>query len=174
MSLRTELAVLAEARWPEPGDGPPPGVPGFVHSSFNPLVAAVADRCLLRRHGSRPAPPETGPRTAVVLVSRGGDRVSSEHVAGAVAAGDRIGPLFFFQSVPNSVAGHLAARWGLAGPLVCLCPTGDPLSDARAQADLLIADGDADEALLVLIEQADGNGAADQAYALVVGRGGRR
>ena len=34
--------------------------------------------------------------------------------------GDRVGPLLFFQSVPNAVAGHVAARWGLTGPVVCL------------------------------------------------------
>ncbi|MEV6798019.1 beta-ketoacyl synthase chain length factor [Micromonospora rifamycinica] len=142
--------VLAQARWPEPGDGPPPPLPGFVHSTFAPLVAAAAGRCLQRR----PAPAPAGTRCAVVLVSAAGDRPSAAHVRSVVAAGGRVGPLFFFQSVPNSVAGQVAARWGLTGPVVCLSPTGDPRADATAEAELLLYDGDADEALLVLIDEA--------------------
>ncbi|OZV81840.1 hypothetical protein CA850_10830 [Micromonospora echinospora] len=162
------MRVLAEARWPEPGDSAPPTVPGFVHSTFPPLVVAVADRCLTRRHGDAPAPPPVGARTAVLLVSASGDRASAAHVHDTVAAGGRPGPLFFFQSVPNSVAGHVAARWGLGGPVVCLSPTADPRADGTAEADLLLHDGDADEALLVLIEQtADG----DHAVAVLLGQG---
>ncbi|RGC67584.1 hypothetical protein C5N14_17545 [Micromonospora sp. MW-13] len=148
------LRVLAQARWPEPGDGAPPALPGFVHSAFSPVVAAVADRCLTRRHGERPAPEPVGVRTAVVLVSAAGDRASAEQVHATVAAGGRPGPLFFFQSVPNSVAGHVAARWGLGGPVVCVAPTGDPLAEGTAEAELLCHDGDADETLLIMIEQA--------------------
>ncbi|MFE9202299.1 beta-ketoacyl synthase chain length factor [Micromonospora sp. NPDC007230] len=168
MTATSGLRVLAEARWPEPGDGSPPPVPGFVHSAFPPLVAAVADRCLTRRHGARPVP--AGTRTAVVLVSASGDRASAEHVRATVAAGGRIGPLFFFQSVPNSVAGHVAARWGLDGPVVCLSPTGQPRADGTAEAELLLYDGDADEALLVLIEQAP-DGTPGEATAVLLGEG---
>ncbi|MGN9810281.1 beta-ketoacyl synthase chain length factor [Micromonospora sp. BQ11] len=167
-------AVLAEAAWPEPGDGPPPPLPGFVHSDFNPLVAAVAERCLTRAYGQRPAP--DGARTAVVLVSADGDRASAAHVRATVADGGRPGPLFFFQSVPNSVLGYVAARWGLGGPVVCLAPTGDPRRDGYAEVDLLLYDGDADAALLVLIAHApDDGGAGDpdrgRAVAVLLGGG---
>nr|WP_320064930.1 hypothetical protein [Micromonospora sp. RTGN7] len=145
--------MLAEARWPEPGDDAPPTLPGFVHSTFSPVVAAVAERCLTRRHGERPAPQPVGVRTAVVLVSAAGDRSGADHVHATVARGGRPGPLFFFQSVPNSVAGHVAARWGLGGPVVCVAPIGDPLAEGMAQAGLLRYDGDADETLLIMIEQ---------------------
>ncbi|MEU6077684.1 beta-ketoacyl synthase chain length factor [Micromonospora sp. NPDC047074] len=152
------LTTLAEAAWPEPGDGAPPPVPGYVHSRFAPLVAAVAERCLTRAYGRRPVP--DGERTAVVLVSAAGDVASAAHVRATVAAGGRPGPLFFFQSVPNSVAGHVAARWELGGPVLCLAPTGDPRAEGAAEVDLLLHDGDADRALLVLIEQApDDSGA---------------
>ncbi|MFJ6194576.1 beta-ketoacyl synthase chain length factor [Micromonospora sp. NPDC092111] len=160
------IRVLAQARWPETGDSAPPPLPGFVHSPFAPLVAAVAGRCLERRE--RPAP--AGTRCAVLLVSAAGDRPSADHVRAAVAAGGRIGPLFFFQSVPNSVAGHVAARWGLDGPVVCLSPTGDPRADATAEAELLLHDGDADEALLVLIEEAP-DGTPTGAVAVLLGGG---
>jgi 3-oxoacyl-(acyl-carrier-protein) synthase len=85
-----------------------------------------------------------------------------------VDAGTRIGPLLFFQSVPNSVAGHVAAEWGLGGPVVCLCPTGDARADGMAQARLLIDDGDADEALVVWVEQAGADGSAE---AVLVSKG---
>lgn len=159
------VRVLAEARWPEAGDRDVPQVPGFVLSSFNPLLAAAADRCLRRHFGEPPA--EAGARTAVIVVSGSGDAVSADHVARTVDAGARVGPLFFFQSVPNSIAGHVAARWGLAGPVVCLCPTGDPMAEGLAEASLLIEDGDADRALIVLVEQSE----VDESSAVLVGEG---
>jgi 3-oxoacyl-(acyl-carrier-protein) synthase len=151
--MSVALQVLARAAWPEPGDTELPQVAGFVLSSFNPLVAEAAERCL-RRFG---APPPEG--TAVIVVSASGDRESAEHVARAVDAGERVGPLFFYQSVPNSIAGHLAARWELGGPVVCLCPTGEPAEDGLSQAASLIEDGDAAAALIVLVEQSEGGGA---------------
>lgn len=163
MSVR----VLAEARWPEAGDREVPQVPGFVLSSFNPLVAAVADRCLRRHFGEPPVAAEVGERTAVIVVSGSGDAASAEHVARTVDAGARVGPLFFFQSVPNSIAGHVAARWGLAGPVVCLCPTADPMTEGLAEASLLIDDGETDRALVVLVEQSD----VDESSAVLVGEG---
>ncbi|MEV4517178.1 beta-ketoacyl synthase chain length factor [Dactylosporangium sp. NPDC049525] len=143
--MRAGLEVLAAGSWPEPGDEELPKLAGFVHSSFNPLVAATAGRCLQRRLES--APPAV---TAIVLVTSLGDVASATHVAEAVDAGGRVGPLFFFQSVPNAVAGHVAARWRLTGPVVCVDSTDAGLTVAR----LLLADGDADEVLVILLEQA--------------------
>jgi 3-oxoacyl-(acyl-carrier-protein) synthase len=145
--------VLAEVGWPRGEE--PPSVPGFVVSSFSPLVAELARRCLTARHGEPPAPGDIGGRTAIVLVTASGDAASTRHVADAVDTGGRVGPLLFFQSVPNSVAGHVATRWGLRGPVLCLCPTGEPRADGLAQARLLIDDGDADEVLVVLVEQTE-------------------
>jgi 3-oxoacyl-(acyl-carrier-protein) synthase len=135
-------------------DGAQPPLPGFVVSSFSPLVAAAADRCLTARHGNPPVVEELGERTAIVLVSGSGDAQLAAHVANAVDTGARIGPLLFFQAVPNSVAGHVAARWGLRGPVACLCPVADATAEGLAYARLLIEDGDADEVLVVAVEQA--------------------
>lgn len=146
-----DLVVLAEGYWPEPGDdvaAGPPSLPGFVLSTFNPLAAVAADRCL----SALSEPPRE--RTGIVLVSDG-DRTSAEHVRQAVAEGKRIGPLFFFQSVPNSVAGLIAAKWQLRGPVVCVTDGG------LDEAALLIGDGDADQVLIVDIE-------AEQATARIV------
>jgi 3-oxoacyl-(acyl-carrier-protein) synthase len=161
--------MLAAGHWPEPADDRvvgPPAVPGFVGSSFSPLVAVAAERCLRARYGEPPLPQPN--RTAVVLVSAGGDLASARHVHQTVAQGKRLGPLYFFQSVPNSVAGHVAARWGLAGPVVCLNPTGEPEAEGLAQAALLLADGDADQVLVVRVEQQP---EAEHAAALLVSGG---
>jgi hypothetical protein len=140
------MKTLAEGRW---DGGDPPGVPGFVGSAFNPMVAAAAERCL--------AQVDTEPLTGIVLVSDG-DRAGAEHVEQAVAEGKRIGPLYFFQSVPNSIAGWIAAKWELRGPVVCVTNGG------RDEAELLLADGDAERVLIVQVT-------ADQAFAQIVSGG---
>lgn len=163
---RTELSAV---RIPQ-GTVPPP-LPGFVVSSFSPYVAAAAERCLAARHGNPPAADDAGRRTGIVLASGSGDTRMAAHVANAVDTGGRIGPLLFFQAVPNSVAGHVAARWGLGGPVVCLAPTGEPKADGLAYARLLIEDGDADEVLVLGVEQA---GSTATAHAVLVSEGESR
>ena len=168
-TLIPELRVVTDSHWPQPGDDAlagPPSLPGFIGSSFSPLVAVVADRCLQSLYGEVAA--KQGQKVGIVLVSRSGDRASAEQVHKAVADGKRVGPLYFFQSVPNSVAGYVAARWGLHGPVVCLSPAGDARQAGFDQAALLIADGDADQVLVVLVEQAS---QGDTAVALLVSGG---
>jgi hypothetical protein len=139
------LAVLADAAWPAGGEEPP-RLAGFIHSTFNPVIAAVAGRCLAGRPESAPAT-----NTGIVLVSDLGDVGSAAHVATAVDAGARIGPLFFFQSVPNAVLGHIAAAHGLTGPVSCVCDAPAGLDAARG----LLADGDADRVLLIALDHHD-------------------
>ncbi|WP_280665311.1 MULTISPECIES: beta-ketoacyl synthase chain length factor [unclassified Kitasatospora] len=161
------LVVLVSAHWPTgPQDTVTP-VPGFILSGFSPLVAEVADRCLRERPARRPE------RTGVLLASVRGDTVTPELVAAALAEGRPVAPLLFYQSNPNAVAGHVAARWGLCGPVVCTAPPGDGpqsvLADALGCAALLIADGDADEVLVVVADQGRAAGDTDHAVALLVG-----
>lgn len=76
MSTAGTTAVLARASWPEAQDdveAGPPRLPGFVVSSFSPLAAEAADRCLRRHYGEAPAPAQAREHTAVVVVSRLGD-----------------------------------------------------------------------------------------------------
>lgn len=163
-------AVAAEAHWSEASDGPPPRIAGFVVSAFSPLVAAVADRCLAAAHGSRTAgDPRRLARTGLVLASAGGDRDTAQAVARAIADGVRVPPLLFFQSNPNAVAGHIAARWGLRGPIGCLrtAAAGDALADACAAADLLLLAGEADEVLAVAAEAGAGTPGEARARLLV-------
>jgi len=175
MSTASRLTVLSEYRWPPEPDRELPMLPGYVLSSFSPLVAAAAEGCLAGHYADPSAEPSRQ-RTAVLLVTAGNDVVSADHVRDKVAAGRRPGPLFFFQTAPNSVVGQVTERWGLGGPVVCISPVGDPLADGLAEADLLLDDGDADEVLLILAEQGDpaaGDGpeAADRAHALLLSAG---
>lgn len=170
VELPAGLAVAAAAGWPQPGDGAPKPLAGFVVSTFSPLAAEVAERCLRAAHGEPPAAPARGERTAVVVVSVRGDVATNTAVAQAVDAGRPAPPLLFFQSVPNAVAGYVARRWGLYGPVVCLSPVADPLADGLAEAALLLDDGDADEALVLAVEPACLDGERDTALAVLVAR----
>ena len=155
------LRVCSSAAWPETGaDGEVPALGGFIDSSFSPLLAEVAGRAL-RRRGQ---PGEPGTVTAIVMVTALGDVTSAARVAAAVDAGQRVPPLQFFQAVPNAVAGHLAARWQLTGPVVCVSGT----TAALEVAALLIGDADADEALVVRVDLAVTDGDEDRAAAILV------
>lgn len=163
------LVQLAKAQWNAADGTPLAPLPGFAESTFTRLVAHVADDCLRQVYEQPPLGPGRGRRTAVVLVSTWGDLGTDAAVATAVDRGRRVPPMLFFQSVPNSVAGRVAATWGLTGPVVCVSPVGDAATDALDLAELLLADGDADEALLVQVEQACLDGASDHALALLIG-----
>ncbi|HEY0638897.1 MAG TPA: beta-ketoacyl synthase chain length factor [Pseudonocardiaceae bacterium] len=162
-------AVLARAEWPDRPADELPQIAGFVVSAFNPLVAEVAERCLRPVYGEPPADPARGARTGIVLASVRGDVTTARTVAEAVRTGSRVPPLLFFQSNPNAVLGYVAARWGLAGPVVCTAPTGDALDDGLSVAALLVEDGDAAEVLVIAADLAAGDGATDHAVAVLVG-----
>lgn len=159
-----ELTVLATAEWSGPNQ--PQAVAGFVVSAFSPLVAEVAERCLSAHHGAPPGDRDTG----VVLASVHGDVTTADAVADALREGRRVPPLLFFQSNPNAVLGHVTARWGLAGPVVCTSPAGDPLADGLAVADLLITDGAAGRVLVIAADLAGREHDTDHAVALLVER----
>jgi Beta-ketoacyl synthase, N-terminal domain len=155
------LTVCASASWPEMGtDGEVPALAGFIESNFSPLLAEVAARALR----SRAQPPGAGNVTAIVMVTALGDVTSAVRVAAAVDAGKRVSPLMFFQSVPTAVAGYLAARWQLTGPVVCVSGTRAGLDVAA----LLIDDADADDVLVVRVDLAVAAGDQDRAAAILV------
>ncbi|HEY2796057.1 MAG TPA: hypothetical protein VGJ28_27075, partial [Micromonosporaceae bacterium] len=146
------FVVLSGGVWPaSPADVEPPGVAGFIVSSFSPLAVEAAERAMRAYVGAPPdgeQPPEQ-PVTAVIIVSSAADDVSARAVADAVDVGGRIGPLMFFQSVPTAVAGYIAARWHLTGPVVAISPAaGDAITAAADAAGFLFDDGDAERALL--------------------------
>ena len=152
------LTVTSSASWPESdSDGEVPALAGFIDSSFSPLVAEVAARILRDRE-------ESDRVTAVVAVTALGDVTSASRVAAVVDAGRRVPPLQFFQSVPNSVVGHLAARWHLTGPVACVTGTAAGLD----MAGQLIEDADADQALVVRVDLNVTDGGRDRAAAVLV------
>jgi Beta-ketoacyl synthase, N-terminal domain len=165
--LPGHLAVLARAVWPEADQDPLPGLAGFILSSFSPLVAELAERCLRRYFGSPPADRRRAEQTAIVLASMTGDVATAVAVAQAVDQGRSVPPLLFYQSNPNAVAGYVAARWGLAGPVVCTIPASRGLTDALDVATLLTEGGDAAAVLVILADQRREDG--DTGTALLVG-----
>jgi hypothetical protein len=144
--------VLARAHFPAAEGDTLPQIAGFVQSSFSPLVAEVADRCLRARHGEPPAVPEHAGSTALVLASARGDTTTNETAQDTAGAGGRVPPLLFFQSNPNAVLGWVAARWQLDGPVLSIAPAGDLMADAQHVAGLLMADGEAAEVLVIVAE----------------------
>jgi len=155
------LTVSSSASWPETdADVAITPLAGFIDSNFSPLVAEVAGRVLR----GRDQPQAPGTVTAIVIVTALGDVTSAARVAAVVDAGGRVPPLQFFQSVPNAVAGYLAARWQLTGPVVCVSGTSAGLDVAA----LLIGDADADEALVVRADLAGTDGGHDHAAAILV------
>ena len=155
------LTVSSSASWPETeADREVPALAGFIESNFSPLLAEAAARALRRRVQPR----LSGTVTAIVLVTALGDVTSAACVAAAVDAGRRVPPLLFFQSVPTAVAGYLAARWQLTGPVVCVSGTRAGLDVAA----LLIDDADADEVLVVRVDLAVADGDQDRAAAILV------
>ena len=157
------LVVLSAASWPEASnDDEVPPLAGFIESTFSPLLAEVAARVLRRR----PDPKAPGAVTAIVMVTALGDVTSATRVAAAVDAGKRVSPLLFFQSVPNAVAGYLAARWDLTGPVVCV----SGISAGLDIAALLIDDADADEALVIRIDLGVASDGLDRSAAILVAR----
>ena len=169
-----ELVALARSAWPTPAQATLPAVPGFIVSSFSPLAAHLAEACLLQYFGRPPADPVLGRRTGVVLASATGDIATAAAVARAVDEGRPVPPLLFYQSNPNAVAGHIAARWGLEGPVVCTIPARRGLADAVDSAALLIEGGEAAAALVILADQGwpgDGGGtpAVDSGTAVLIG-----
>jgi Beta-ketoacyl synthase, N-terminal domain len=157
------LVVLSAASWPEAtADDEVPPLAGFIESTFSPLLAEVAARALRRR----PEPTVPGVVTAIVMVTALGDVTSATRVAAAVDAGQRVSPLLFFQSVPNAVAGYLAAHWDLTGPVVCV----SGMSAGLGIAALLVDDADADEALVIGIDLGVAGDGLDRAAALLVTR----
>jgi hypothetical protein len=166
--------VLARSAWPAEPPAALPAVPGFIVSSFNPLAAHLAELCLLQYFGGAPADPARGRQTAVVLASSTGDVATAVAVARAVDQGRAVSPLLFYQSNPNAVAGHIAARWGLEGPVTCTIPARRGLADAVDSATLLIEGGEAAAALVILADQGrpgddDAIPAGDSGTALLIG-----
>jgi hypothetical protein len=155
------LTVSSAGCWPETSaDSEVTALAGFIDSRFSPLLAEAAGRALRRR----PEPRAPAGVTAVVMITALGDITSAARVAAIVDSGQRVPPLHFFQSVPNAVAGYLAARWRLTGPVVCVSETSAGLDIAA----LLIEDADADEALVVRVDLAVAAGDRDHAAAILV------
>lgn len=124
-----------------------PGVPGFIESTFNPLVYGVARPCL--RHTAM-----IGARTAMVLGSLMGDTTTADLHSRRLIDGKVHNPLLFMQATANSVMGYLAAEFGVTGPALSISNPGDPVAPLLDTAELLLAEGELDHVLVIGVELA--------------------
>lgn len=141
-------AVIATVCLDDPADLP--GVPGFIISTFSPLVNEVARVCL-RSPGVGAV---SGPHTALLLGTVFGDSTTSDTASRKLVAGDVHNPLLFYQSVPTTILGNVARDYGITGPMICLSTMSKPFAELRAMADLLFLGEDITQALLIEIELA--------------------
>ncbi|KUF16799.1 hypothetical protein [Streptomyces silvensis] len=137
-------------------DASAPPVPGFVESTFSPLVHAAVHRCL----GA--APPGDGARTAIVLASTVGDATTLDTGSRSLVAGQAHQPLLFMQSTANAILGRLAVDLAVTGPLLSLSTAvpGGIAGELLTTGALLLETGEADRVVLVGVELAAGDRAA--------------
>lgn len=126
----------------------PESVPGFVVSSFNPMVNAVAGACAEELSEAERA------GTALLLATVLGDIVTADTASLRLAEGHHHNPLLFYQSIPNAILGHVARRYGLAGAVTCVAGFADVVGEALEVAEIALLSSDAEQVLLVYVEQA--------------------
>lgn len=126
-------------------DAAAPALPGFVESTFNPLVHQAIERCLT-------AQPGDGSRTAMVLASTMGDATTLDTGSRLLVAGQVHNPLLFMQSTANAILGRLSCEFAITGPLLSLSTTDDLAGELLATAELLLEDEELDRVVIVGVE----------------------
>ncbi|ALS57999.1 beta-ketoacyl synthase N-terminal-like domain-containing protein [Rathayibacter toxicus] len=94
----------------------PPAVPGFILSQFAPSVLDAANRAL--RDAALTEAERT--LTGILLLTPCGDSETRDIVKQILDEHRRLSPLLLVQSTPTSIAGKIAADWGLTGPITTL------------------------------------------------------
>lgn len=160
-----------------PGDPELPVVPGFVASTFNPLVREAVRRCVGEpsEGGGNPLVGPYPDTTAVVLATVAGDATTSDLASRNLVSGRVHNPLLFFQSVTTSILGHLTIEYGLTGPVSCVAVDDGLAERAWHTAELLLeTEPELDQVLLIGVELAV-NPRTRQAYDHLarLGRSGR-
>jgi hypothetical protein len=152
----TEPGDVEHSQWdPARPSGARP-IPGFIESSFNPLVYAAVRR-LFDSGAFR-----GGDKTALLLGSMFGDATTTDLASRLLIQGKPDNALLFYQSVVNSVVGYIARDMGISG--TTLCQSGGGLTSMLLeQASLLLASGDANQVILVGAEVA-GSEKSDQLW----------
>jgi len=137
-------------------DEPATPVPGFLNSDFAALIRTVAHACVGPPDGSHRLV-GLGDDTALVLASIWFDIDSLERAAELVRSGKPVHPLLFHQTVPTPALGVVARDYGITGPVWCVAANGDPLAEALASTEPLLAGGEV-RAVLVLAVEIAGRG----------------
>jgi Beta-ketoacyl synthase, N-terminal domain len=123
-----------------------PPVPRFVESSFPRLIAYAVDQVT--------AALDEGGTTGFVLATAFGDVTTADVASRRLVGGQAHNPLLFYQSIPNSILGHLSKASHLTGPLCCLSAPAMLLTHALVTAELTLMEGAADRILIVGVDLA--------------------
>jgi len=125
-----------------------PSVTGFIESNFNLAVSHAVNQVKAQ------LPPSDGERTGFVLASAYGDVTTADVASQRLAKGRVHNPLLFYQSIPNSILGHLSRVEGFTGPMTCFSAGSLLLTHALVMAELALAEGSADRMLIVGVDLA--------------------
>ncbi len=128
----------------------PPQLPGFLASSFAPLVYAATRECLGDARSGHLLE-GAGERTGIILGSQRFDTVTLEMSVEQVNRG-RVSPILFYQVLPTAVLGQIARDYRLTGPVSCVAVTGDAHAEVLELARLSLADEDAEWVLALTVE----------------------
>jgi len=143
-----EIADLL-SRADSPVAPPPelPSVPRFVESNFPLAVSQVVSQV----KGRRPPAEQVG----FVLATSFGDVTTTDVASRRMAEGRPHNPLLFYQSIPNSILGHLSKGTNFTGPLSCVSAADLLLTQALTVAELTLEEGSADQILLIGVDLAE-------------------
>jgi hypothetical protein len=119
-------------------------VPGFIESTYNPLIYHAALQCLRGREFD-------GSRLAVVVSSLVGDSATTGLASRLLVDGQVHNAILFMQATTNAVLGFLSRELVLTGPLLSVSTVDD---DPLDTAELLLADPELDAVLLLTVELA--------------------
>jgi len=121
-------------------------VPGFIESSFNPLVYRTiqyfVENARIRDHA----------KLAIVLGSAFGDTATADLASRNLLSGKIRNPLLFYQSVPNSILGFAASRFHLTEMMTCITYNGGAAAALFDMAELYLSMPDVEQVLVIGVE----------------------
>lgn len=121
-------------------------VPGFIESTFNPLVYRIIQMHLESGNIHQPE------KLAIILASAMGDTATADCASRNLLAGQVHNPLLFYQSVPNSILGYASRQFGFTGRMTALAHQGDGLSALLEIATLYSELPDVGQVLVIGVE----------------------
>ncbi|GFN30747.1 hypothetical protein [Paenibacillus xylaniclasticus] len=123
-----------------------PPVPGFIESSFNPLVYRTiqyyAENDRIRDRS----------KLAIILGSTFGDTATADLASRNLLSGRLRNPLLFYQSVPNSILGYASSQYQMTEMFTCITYSGGAAAALLEMAELYLAMPEVEQVLVIGVE----------------------